>query len=219
MGDFVRAARAQHGDHRRHLLRAIRNAAAGVDVGVNNARAYCVDANALGGHFFGQTEIERVDGAFAGGIVDILARGAHPRRYAAEIDDRATLAAVFRAHAQHGFTGTKNGADHVDAHHALQPGPLQFIDPRGHVEHAGIVDKARQAPQLGIDLGEQMLDLRLVADIGLDADRLAALGLDLLDDGVCRLGVLCVVDRNGPTLARRSKGGGGANTAACAGDQ
>ena len=94
-----------------------------MDVGINNARANRIDANPLGRNFFGQTEVKGVDGALAGGVIYILAGRAHAGCNAAEIDDRTALATVFCAHAQNGFARAKHGADHVDAHHALQALP------------------------------------------------------------------------------------------------
>jgi hypothetical protein len=46
-----------------------------------------------------------------------------------------------------------------------------------------------------------VFDLRLIANIGLDADGLPALGFDVLDDGLSGGSVLAVIDRNSPALA------------------
>jgi len=47
-------------------------------------------------------------------------------------------------------------------------------------------------------LRKQVFDLRLIADVGLDADGLPAFRFDLLDYGLSGGGVLAVIDRNSP---------------------
>ena len=125
---------------------------------------------------------------------------------------------MFGTHAQNGFACTNDRSDHVDAHHALQALPTHFIDPHGDVKHACVVDKASQPTELRVHLGKQVLDLRLVTDISLDADGLPAFGFDLFDDGFSRGGVLAVIDRNGPTLTGCQQGRSGTNASACACD-
>ena len=63
-----------------------------------------------------------------------------------------------------------------------------------------------------------MFDLRLIADVGLDADGLTAFGFNLFDDGLCGGCVLGVIDRDGPTLTGGQQGRSGTNTATCACD-
>ena len=65
---------ALHGDGGGEALDAARFAAAGVDLGVDDAGAQCIDGDAFAGHFARQAHAEGVDGGLAGGVVDVGAR-------------------------------------------------------------------------------------------------------------------------------------------------
>ncbi len=87
------------GTMRRQLPRPVGLPARGVDIGLDDAGPHRIDANALGRHFARQPQGEGVNGAFARGIVHILARPAQPRRRTRQVDDAAAGAAMARAHA------------------------------------------------------------------------------------------------------------------------
>ena len=98
---------------------SVRDAAAGVYVSQNQARANRVHAYAFSGDLLGQSNSEAVNRTFAGGVVDILAGCAHFGGGAAEVDDAATRAAMHGAHAQDGLLGAGERAQDIDAHDAL----------------------------------------------------------------------------------------------------
>ena len=73
---FLRRASALHRHELLDAIDAIRLTTAGVDVGIDEAAAHSVDANALLRDLARQTDRERVYGALRGGVVDILIRRA-----------------------------------------------------------------------------------------------------------------------------------------------
>ena len=65
-----------------------------MDIGLDDAGPYRIDANALGRYFAREPQGEGVNGAFARGIVHVLARPAQPRRRTRQVDDAAARAAM-----------------------------------------------------------------------------------------------------------------------------
>ena len=94
--DLVDGAAALHRHQRLDALDAIGLAAAGVNVGVDEAGPDRVDANAFFGNLLRQADRERVDRALRGGVIHVLARRSHARGTGGDIDDRAAAAAVPR---------------------------------------------------------------------------------------------------------------------------
>jgi hypothetical protein len=79
-----------------------------------------------------------------------------------------------RAHAPHRLARAQQAADDVDVEHAAPARHAHARPPRGHVDHAGVVDQARQPAQLGVDVREHAQHLRLVGHVGLHRDGVAA---------------------------------------------
>src|SRR5450830_366936 len=72
VGDFFSSAAALH---RYRVLEAIDTpgfTAAGMNVGVDQAGANGIDANAFSSHFLGQADGEGIDGALRGSVVDVF---------------------------------------------------------------------------------------------------------------------------------------------------
>ncbi len=78
-GHFARRADALDRDHFTQAVGAVGLAAGGMNFGINEAGAHGDDAYAFGRHLLGEADGEGVDGAFAGGIVNIFAGAAKQR--------------------------------------------------------------------------------------------------------------------------------------------
>ena len=79
LGDFLSRAWAPYRGGRAQNVGAVRLAAAGVDIGVDESRTDRVDPDALGAEFLGELQGQRVDRALGAGIVDVQVRRAEAR--------------------------------------------------------------------------------------------------------------------------------------------
>src|SRR5690606_19581685 len=179
---LLRRSRPLHGDERGNKLRAVRLPARGVNLRVDRAGPDGIDAYAFLRHLACQPDGKAVDGALGGRIVDIFASGAENRRHGGYIDDGAALAAVPCRHALDRLARAKDGADHVDAHHALESSETHLFHARLHVHHAGIVDERVERPVTLVHGLEDGKHIGLAADIALYRDGLAAFLPDLAAD-------------------------------------
>src|SRR5690348_5889966 len=99
LADLVGRAGAAEWRRDAQLVGAVGLAAAGVDLGVDQAGADAVDAHAFGTKLLGEADGHGVDGALGGGVVDIFASRSQPRGGRGDIDDRTAFAAAFGRHA------------------------------------------------------------------------------------------------------------------------
>jgi hypothetical protein len=105
------------------------------------------------------------------------------------------------------------------AQHAFEARDADLVDPRLHVDHAGVVDQGGEASELGIDLLEHRHHLCLVADVGLHGDRRAAVCTDGSHHLVGGQRVARVVDRDRVAATCRLQSRRGADASAASGDQ
>ena len=122
----------------------------GVDVGVDQARAHGVHADAFLRHFLREPDGERVDGALRGRVVHVLAGRAELRGPRRDVDDRAARAAVARGHAPHRFARAQEGAGDVGGEHALEARGVHLVQAHLVLEDAGVVDQRRDRAQLRV---------------------------------------------------------------------
>mgnify|MGYP000081238930 CR=1 FL=1 len=200
-------------------LRSVGLTTAGVDLGVDDPGAHRIHPHALGGHLARHPEGEGVDGRLGCSVVHILPRRTQAGGGRRQIHDGPAASTVPGAHAPQGLAGAQEGALHVDGEHALPPRQAHLVHPRGHIDHAGVVDQAAQAAHFRVDAREHGQHLGFIGHIGMHAEGLPAGGLDLLHH---RLGGLCVVgvvDGHLPALLGGQQRRGGADPPAAAGHQ
>ena len=198
-------------------------AAAGMDLGVDDAGAHRIDADAFGGQLFGQPQGKGVDGALAGRVVHILARRAQARCRAGQVDNRPALPAMTRAHAQHGFARADKAAQDVGVKHALEARHAHGVHPGRQVHNAGVVDQGGEAALLHthmrVQLRKHRQHLGLVGHISLQGNGLATRCANALHNVGCSGRVAAVVDRHRVALPRRQHRHSGPDAAAAASDQ
>ena len=100
---------------------------------------------------------------------------------------------MLAGHTLHRLARTQNAADDIDVHHAGESRGGHFIDARGRIDHAGVVNKGTELAE-GIRLLEQRENVGLNADIALHRDGLAVAAFDLRHDFVGRRLVAGVAD-------------------------
>jgi hypothetical protein len=125
---------------------AVGLAAAGVDLGVDDAGPHRVHAHALGGHLARQAQREGVDRGLGRGVVDVLARRAQPRGGRRQVDDappappRRVLMRRTASRAHHIVPSTLMPTC------AAAAGAAHLVHTLGDVDHAGVVHQAAQRP-------------------------------------------------------------------------
>ncbi|MNH23168.1 hypothetical protein D3C79_830550 [compost metagenome] len=189
-----------------------------MEVGEDVARAHGIDPHTFAGHFLGQAEGEGVQRALGGGIVHVFVGRAQPRGHRRDVDDAPTLPAMAGRHALQRVLGAQHRPDHVGLHQLEQAKLRHFLDPALLADGTGVIDQRGDRPQLGIDALEQLDDLVLDTDVGLDRNGLGAQFTDLGQHPLGGLVVTQVVDADAVTGACGQARGGGANAAAGAGD-
>ena len=122
-------------------------------------------------------------------------------------------------HALHRLARAEEGADDIDAHHALDPLDAHLVDTRLDVDDAGIVDESVEAAEGPVHRLEHRHDIGFAADIALDREGLTAGGFELGDERISRSLIGDIVDRHAIAGRTCLSADGGTNAAAAAGDQ
>ena len=188
-------------------------AAFGVHGGVDEAGADGVDADAFFGDLFGETDGERIDGAFGGGVVDVFAGGAGFGGAGGDVDDGAAGAVVAGGHAADGFFRTEQRGLDVEGEEALNAGGVEGVEACLGFECGGVVDQGGEAAEFGVDLFEEGEDAGFGGEVGLDGD-----GVDFGGELFGDLAVVGIVDGDFIAAGGGEAGGGGTDAAGAAGD-
>ena len=118
--------------------------------------------------------LREADDAPLGHVVDARSeRGGAPGDRG-DVDDVPSPAV---AHQRQRVVGAVEEAEAVDLDHRPPLARVGALE-RAEQHHAGVVDQAVEAAELGVRGLDEVLRLLLVADVGLDRDRVAAVGLD-----------------------------------------
>src|SRR6266403_4001815 len=104
-------------------------------------------------------------------------------------------------------------ADDVDREHALQPLDRHVFDARAQIDHAGVVDQRRYAPQGSLRLAEQADDVVFARDVGGHGNAANVLG-ELLRSRT----LAAIVHAHCVAALRRQARSGRADAATAAGD-
>ena len=220
---------ALHRHLRREPAGPVGLAAAGMDLGIDDARPHGIHAHALGRHLPGQADREGVDGALGRRVVHVLSRRTQTGRHRRQVDDGAaavpagrgpgTAFAVAGAHALDRLARATQGAEDIDREHALPARDIHLVDACGHVHHAGVVDQSGQHAGLAVQPREHRLHLGVVGHVGRQHPGTSALGTHVGGHGLGGCGVARVADGHVPAARSSQAGGGGTDAAAAAGDE
>ena len=190
-----------------------------LDLGVDDAGAYRVDANTFRGDLLRQAPIERIDGAFRGRIGHVYAGAAKVRGCRRHVDDRAAGAAMDRRHAPDSLAAADQHGRDIELPERRQIFGLQFVDAAIGADDAGAVYQVGYRAELLVDGLEQAHHVGFPADVGLNGDCLGAGLLARGDDLVGARFVADVIDADRfVALFGGADTGGGAEAAAAPGN-
>ena len=91
------------------------------------------------------------------------------------------------------FLGGEQQAEHVEVE-LLAEVLLVYGFERAELINVRVVDEDIDSAELRLGFVEQFLDVLGFRDVGLDGDRIATRGFDLIDDGLCALLIGRVID-------------------------
>jgi hypothetical protein len=190
----------------------------GVQLCVDQAGPHAVDANALGGHFAGQANGERVGAALACRVVDPLAGTAQrgcPRR---NVDDRAATATARGRHPPDRLARGDEIADQIEVEDRSQRLDVDVGHPAKRPGATRIVDEDVGCAERAVTLIEELQHPCLGGHVGLDRQRASADRHGRFDDLLRTRGVVGVAEADRVAVSYREQHGGGADAAAAAGD-
>ena len=196
MGDLGGLTPALHRHRRLDPVDPSRLAAERMKLGIDDARPDRVDADAFLRHFVREADGHRVHRALRSGVVDVLARAAHPGRRGRDVHDASAGAAVTRGHPPHCGAAAQEHSKDVDPQRALEALDGHLLEPHLDVERARVVDQDREATELRVDGGEHPLHVVLARDVGLNRHRTGAASPRLLGNRLRGFGVPPVADRH-----------------------
>ena len=151
-GDLFGLAAALEGDLGFQAIDAVGFAALSVHSGVDEAGADGVDADAFFGDLFGEADGEGIDGAFGGGVVNVLAGGAGFGGTGGDVDDGAAGAVVAGGHSADCFFRAEQRGLHVESEETLDAGGVEGVEAGLSFEGGGVVDERGRAAEFGVDL-------------------------------------------------------------------
>ena len=207
-------AAALHGHGGLDAIDSRRLSRLGVQIGVDEPWSNRVDANAFFGDFLRQANGERIDGALASGVVDVLAGRSRPRRTRGDVYDRSSPTSMARRHSSYRFAATQESSNDVGGESSAKARGVHRVEPCLALDGSGVIDKGGEVPQFAVDCFEKAYYIRFRTDVGLHGHSVSVFLLNGAHDLCGFLALSQIVDADRKTSPGSENSGGRADPSA-----